>query len=55
MKYLVTFLINFAICIIILENFTEIELKQNLIIAIITSFVISYGVNKAKSNFNKQL
>lgn len=53
MKFLFSFITSFAIIFLLLDYFTEITVKINVLIVLISSCLISYSINKAKSNFEK--
>ena len=52
-NYLISFTVNLVIMVFLLNCLTNMKILMISIIALTTSFLISYGVNKAKSNFEK--
>ena len=52
-NYLISFTVNFVVMFFLLNCLTNMKILMISIIALTTSCLISYGINKAKSNFEK--
>jgi hypothetical protein len=53
MNYLISFTVTFVVIFFLMNFLTNMKILMISIIAFATSCLISYGVNKAKSNFEK--
>jgi len=52
-NYLISFTVNFVVMFFLLNCLTNMKILMISIIALTTSCLTSYGINKAKSNFEK--